>query len=147
MEIAMRMIFAVALLVVPLSSVAAQQGVGEPAGTSSVLGPVLEQTDAPPWQGMHHPAAATALLAVRTNESFARLPVLDADTTRTWSVTGAIVGAVVGAAVGGALGCLANRDDYGVFCGGQSDTKVVIGAVLGAGAGAWIGAVLPRWMR
>ena len=58
-----------------------------------------------------------------------------------------MVGAVAGAAIGAALGCLANRDDYGVFCGGQSDTKAVIGAVVGAGAGAWIGAVLPGRIR
>jgi hypothetical protein len=74
-------------------------------------------------------------------------PQIELETGRTWSLTGAVIGGVVGAAVGGALGCLANRDDYGVYCGGQSDTKVVIGAVLGAGAGAWIGAVLPRRIR
>jgi len=138
----MRMIFAVVLLVVPLSSVAAQQGVPEPARNGLVRVAVLEPAGA--W---HPVSAAAAPLAVPAMAALPRLPVLEADTTRTWSVTGAIVGAVVGAAVGGALGCLANRDDYGVFCGGQSDTKVVIGAVLGAGAGAWIGAVLPRRLR
>jgi hypothetical protein len=54
---------------------------------------------------------------------------------------------VLGAAVGGALACFANRDDYGVYCGGQNDTVVVIGAVIGAGVGGWIGAVLPRRWR
>jgi hypothetical protein len=74
-------------------------------------------------------------------------PALERDSERGWSVTGAVIGGIVGVAVGGALGCLANRDDYGTFCGGQSDTKVAVGAVLGAGAGAFIGARLPGWVR
>ena len=64
------------------------------------------------------------------------------------SLAGGIAGFVIGAAAGGAAGCLANRDDYGVFCGGQSDTKVVAGAAIGAVAGAALGAVLfggERW--
>ena len=56
-----------------------------------------------------------------------------------------ILGMLLGAGVGGALGCLANPDDYGVFCGGQDDTKVIIGAVLGGVAGGLTGAlVFPR---
>ena len=47
-----------------------------------------------------------------------------------------------GAAVGGALGCLANNDDYGAYCGGQDDTKVIVGAALGGIAGAAAGALL-----
>jgi hypothetical protein len=58
---------------------------------------------------------------------------------------GGVGGLLLGAGAGGfVLGCLANRDDYGVLCGGQSDTKVVVGAVVGGLAGAAIGAVLFR---
>ena len=66
---------------------------------------------------------------------------------RKLSVAGGVLGFLVGGAGGTALGCLANRDDYGVFCGGQSDTKVVAGAVLGGAAGAALGAVLFRRER
>jgi hypothetical protein len=58
------------------------------------------------------------------------------------NVTTGIVGLLLGAAVGGALGCLANKDDYGVYCGGQDDTKVIVGAALGGLAGAAAGALL-----
>lgn len=64
-------------------------------------------------------------------------------------VTG-FVGAVLGAAVGGALGCAVNSDSYGVFCGGQDDTKVIIGASLGGTVGAAAGAWLfrrERWQQ
>ena len=63
------------------------------------------------------------------------------------SVGGGVIGFLVGGAGGAALGCLANRDDYGVFCGGQSDTKVVVGAALGGAAGAALGAILFRRER
>jgi hypothetical protein len=63
---------------------------------------------------------------------------------RRYSVAGGIGGLVLGAAAGGALGCLANKDGYGVFCGGQDDAKVVLGAAVGAAAGAVLGAVLFR---
>lgn len=58
------------------------------------------------------------------------------------SVLGGVAGFLVGGAVGGVLGCLANRDDYGVFCGGQSDTKVFLGVALGGAAGGTLGALL-----
>ena len=66
---------------------------------------------------------------------------------RKLSVAGGVLGFLVGGAGGAALGCLANRDDYGVFCGGQSDTKVAVGAVLGGAAGAALGAILFRRER
>ena len=58
------------------------------------------------------------------------------------NATTGIIGAILGAGVGGALGCLANKDDYGVYCGGQDDTKVIVGAVLGGLAGGAAGALL-----
>jgi len=54
------------------------------------------------------------------------------------------IGLVVGAAAGGAVACLANRDDYGVYCAGQDDTKVAVGVALGGVAGAVAGALLFR---
>lgn len=63
------------------------------------------------------------------------------------SVAGGIVGFLLGAAAGGALGCAANSDDYGVYCGGQDDTKVIVGAALGGIAGATLGALLFRRER
>jgi hypothetical protein len=55
---------------------------------------------------------------------------------------GGIIGALLGVAVGGAVGCLANKDDYGVYCAGQDDTKVIVGAVVGGLAGAVVGALV-----
>ena len=45
-----------------------------------------------------------------------------------------LAGLLLGTAVGFALGCAANRDDYGVYCGGQSDATVFTGAALGGRA-------------
>jgi hypothetical protein len=84
--------------------------------------------------------AAALWLAESPNTSLDR----SLSASRRYSVGGGVVGFVVGAAAGGALGCLANKDDYGVFCGGQDDTKVFVGAALGAAAGAVLGAVLLR---
>ena len=59
-----------------------------------------------------------------------------------------IAGLIVGAVAGGAIGCAVNADSYGVFCGGQDDTKVIIGASAGALAGGLAGALLfqrERW--
>lgn len=63
-------------------------------------------------------------------------------TGRRPNTTGGIIGFVVGAAAGATVGCLANKDDYGVFCGGQDDTKVVVGAVIGGAVGAAVGALV-----
>ena len=57
-------------------------------------------------------------------------------------MAGGVVGALLGAGAGFALGCLANQDDYGVFCGGQDDTKVIVGMTLGGILGATAGALL-----
>ena len=63
------------------------------------------------------------------------------------SVLGGVLGFLAGAMAGGTLGCLANRDDYGVFCGGQSDATVVAGALIGAAAGTAAGGALLRRER
>ena len=60
--------------------------------------------------------------------------------SRRWTILGAVAGGAVGAVVGG---CLANKDDYGVACAGQDDTKYliggVVGGVVGGALGAWLG--------
>lgn len=73
----------------------------------------------------------------RLEESLGRRP----------SVAGGIAGLVLGGAIGAVAGCAANRDSYGVFCGGQSDTKVALGAVVGGVVGATAGALLFRHER
>jgi len=59
----------------------------------------------------------------------------------------AAIGLVIGATAGGAVGCSANRDDYGVFCGGQSDATVAVGTAIGAATGAVLGGFLFRQER
>lgn len=64
------------------------------------------------------------------------------------SVLGAVLGASLGGAVGAlAVGCLANRDDYGVPCGGQDDTKFLVGGIVGGLAGGALGALVGRHER
>jgi hypothetical protein len=58
-------------------------------------------------------------------------------------LTGAL-GLVLGVGLGGVAGCAVNNDSYGVFCGGQDDTKVVAGAAIGGTLGAAAGALLFR---
>jgi hypothetical protein len=79
--------------------------------------------------------------------AFDDIDVLEVSQGRSTSMVGVVIGGLLGTAAGGALGCAANRDDYGVFCGGQSDTKVFVGAALGAAAGAALGALLFRVER
>jgi len=97
-----------------------------------------------------------SMLFLQTQAAAFAVPVssitrVEISTGRKLSRTGGVIGLVLGAGAGGfALGCLANRDDYGVLCGGQDDTKVVVGAVVGGLAGAALGAVLfrhERWRR
>ena len=61
-----------------------------------------------------------------------------------------LAGLLLGTAVGFALGCAANRDDYGVYCGGQSDATVFTGAALGGRVARPVrsssgGSSGPRW--
>ena len=76
---------------------------------------------------------------------------IDVSRGRKTSKTRVILGAVVGGAVGSvAMGCLANKDDYGVACAGQDDTKYLVGGILGGVAGGLLGALVGRsesWER
>jgi hypothetical protein len=62
-------------------------------------------------------------------------------------IASGVAGLLLGAAAGGFIACTANRDAYGVLCGGQNDTRLVIGAALGGAAGAALGALLFRRER
>lgn len=149
MEVAVRTAIMLIMLVMPLSSAAAQQAVTDASTTGTIAGTAPLPEAAMRWDIIRYPSTVIPRMATGADQSIARRHALqiELDSDRSWSVTGAVVGAVAGAAVGVAIGCLANRDSYGVYCGGQSDTKLVIGGLLGAGAGAWIGAVLPRRLR
>ena len=85
----------------------------------------------------------TSLLALR----LAEISRVEVSRGRKSGIVGGVVGLLLGAAAGGVLACTANRDDYGVFCGGQDDTKLVIGAAIGGAAGAALGALLFRRER
>ena len=107
--------------------------------------------DAAPSTGVFERWTGSALLIYDQDEAltipFDDIDILEVSEGRRYSTGGVIVGGLLGVAAGGAAGCAANRDDYGVFCGGQSDTKVFVGAALGAAAGAALGAVLFRSER
>lgn len=47
------------------------------------------------------------------------------------NLTAGLLGFVIGGVAGAAVGCALNSDDYGVFCGGQDDTRVVVSAAIG----------------
>jgi hypothetical protein len=79
----------------------------------------------------------------------ATIQQLEASRGRSPSIVGGAIGAIVFAGVGGAIACAANRDSYGVYCGGQNDTKVAVGAVLGGLVGGTVGALVfrrDRWV-
>jgi hypothetical protein len=97
-------------------------------------------------------ALTDTTLVLSRGSSFITLPLasitqVEVSRGRKPNVAAGVVGFILGAAAGGVLACTANRDDYGVFCGGQDDTKLVIGAALGGAAGAALGALLFRRER
>jgi hypothetical protein len=101
--------------------------------------------------GAYRALTDTSLVLFRDNAQIAlplaRISRVEVSRGRKPNVAGGIVGFLLGATAGGVVACTANRDSYGVFCGGQNDTKLVIGAALGGAAGAAIGALLFRRER
>lgn len=95
---------------------------------------------------------ARALRSTRTDLSGAVTQPTSTTTTflteqarvRRSSTTAIVVGSVIGLAAGAAVGCKINSDDYGVFCGGQSDTTVVVSALIGGAVGGVVGALVSR---
>jgi hypothetical protein len=146
----MRMLLTLLVLLCPLSESYAQEAQPLSPGTRirvTVASPGLRREI-----GIYRSLTDTSLQlqsgASTVAISLGSVLRLEQSRGRKRSVPGGVLGFVLGVAAGGALGCLANRDDYGVFCGGQNDTKVVVGAALGAVAGAALGAVLlgqERW--
>lgn len=101
--------------------------------------------------GRYHALTDTTLVLSRDTSVLA-LPLADISRVevsrgRKPGIAGGVVGLLLGAAAGGVIACTANRDDYGVFCGGQDDTKLVIGAAIGGAAGAALAALLFRRER
>jgi hypothetical protein len=145
-------VFALGLLLLPVgvpAALGAQAAAPLQAGARvrvAVHGPD------PRWRVGTLGAVADTVLVLRTSRGSLTIPARDvvrlqASRGTGPSVLGGVVGVLLGGAAGGAGGCLANRDDYGVFCGGQRDTRVVLGAVLGGAAGAVVGAVALRRER
>jgi hypothetical protein len=131
-------------LLVPASSAAAQQ-VAPPAAMAPAAAHAKPDREAVAAINSWRLQAIGSPVAAAERDLRVGPEAVELNARRRVNVTGLVIGAVVGAAVGGALACLANRDDYGVYCAGQNDTKVVIGAVIGAGVGGWIGGFLiPR---
>lgn len=141
----MRIPFALFCLLVPVSALSAQQP--SPSAPDSPLGVTVAAPDLWLPSGAF-PAPGGAPLLPGTVAATTVVPVgltfQETRRARKPSVVGGVVGFVLGAAAGGALGCLANEDDYGVFCGGQDDRKVYLGAALGGVVGGTLGALLLR---
>jgi len=100
------------------------------------------------WEGLRE-----GQLLLRIDDASLRIPLsavrrVDVSRGRKLSKKGGILGAAVGGAVGAvAMGCLANKDDYGVACAGQDDTKYVVGALVGGLVGGALGALIGRRER
>ncbi|HET9133514.1 MAG TPA: hypothetical protein VFN90_04360 [Gemmatimonadales bacterium] len=66
-----------------------------------------------------------------THDSRLTPPRAERVASRRPNLTAGLLGFVVGGVAGAAVGCALNSDDYGVFCGGQDDTRVVVSAAIG----------------
>lgn len=101
--------------------------------------------------GTYRALTDTALVLFRGGSTMAvplaSITRLEVSRGRKPNVAAGIVGFLLGGAAGGLLACTANRDDYGVFCAGQDDSKLIVGAVLGAAVGAAVGALVFRRER
>jgi hypothetical protein len=105
------------------------------------------QTRIAPFQAFTDSTLVFSADAVPRVVPLADISRLEWSEGRHLSVLGGVLGLIVGVAAGAAVACDANRDSYGVFCGGQNDTKVVVGSGLGGAAGATAGAFLLRRER
>ena len=103
------------------------------------------------YQGLQGGLLELEVNSTRFSYPLADITRLDVSRGYKPSLVGGVVGGILGAAMGGfGLGCLANRDDYGVVCAGQNDTKFWVGAVGGGVLGGLLGAWLfreDRWVR
>jgi hypothetical protein len=133
----------------PLASVGAQNAV--PLTADTRLRVTAEQSIVRVQTGTFQALTDTTLVLSRgaTSVTFplASIARVEVSRGRKPGIAGGVVGFLLGAAAGGAVACMANRDDYGVFCGGQDDAKLVVGAAVGGAAGAALGALLFRRER
>jgi hypothetical protein len=144
----MRAAFVVLALCCPLAALDAQDTVLAPGARLRVT----SEHRVPRIQtGEYHSLTDTTLVLSRDTSllalRLAEISRVEVSRGRKPGIVGGVVGLLLGAAAGGVLACTANRDDYGVFCGGQDDTKLVIGAAIGGAAGAALGALLFRRER
>jgi hypothetical protein len=140
----MRMSFVVCIaFVLPVSDAAGQQLPLPPAAPSATVlaAPALAAHELS--HGARHYAAPFSIDVARATPG-GGWSLAEQESGRRLSVAGAVGGFVVGAALGTLVACHYNRDSYGVFCLGQSDTKLAIGAAVGGAAGAVLGAHLFR---
>jgi hypothetical protein len=99
------------------------------------------------YESISDTTLSLSIASTRVVLPLANIARVEVSEGRRLSVTAGVIGFLLGGAAGSALGCAANRDDYGVFCAGQSDTKVFTGALLGGLGGAALGAILFRRER
>ena len=106
---------------------------------------VLEDTTLVLSTGLYRQLTGATLILTHGSATLrfpvASIALVERSHGRRTSVTGGVVGFLLGGVVGTALSCLANRDDYGVPCAGDSDTKFILGVSLGAAAGALLGSL------
>ncbi|MES2124962.1 MAG: hypothetical protein V4503_09795 [Gemmatimonadota bacterium] len=139
-----------ALLLVLGGSASAQGQAAPPEGARLRITPADRVTAR--WIGVVHHVGPDTLVVVGgtgpvdlVRGATARLEI---SRGRHSSLPATVLGFFGGAALGGfGLGCLANRDDYGVLCGGQHDTRLVVGAGLGGLLGAFVAQALSRRER
>jgi hypothetical protein len=142
-DVAIRGLVVVALaLPCPLASLEAQ----DPLLTAGARLRVTAAGSATPMRTGAFASLTDTTLVLTSGTPIPRASItrLELSRGRKPSIAGGVIGFLLGGAAGGVLACTANRDDYGVFCGGQDDTKLVIGAVVGGAAGAALGALLFR---
>ena len=126
-----RILFFVTALLLPPSDAAAQR--------------LRVTTDAGLEVGAYRLLTDTTLVIASgtpTTIALSRISRLEYSRGRRASTASSVAGFFAGALVGGLAGCAANRDDYGVFCGGQNDSKVVTGAAIGGAVGIGLAGAL-----
>lgn len=146
----MRVHLALLLLAWPLPPIPAEQAPPLESGTRVRV--TVAGAESRPRIGTYEALRDNSLVLQADERSlsipFATVQRFEVSHGRKLSVLGAVVGAVVGGAVGFfGVGCFANKDSYGVPCGGQDDTKFVIGGLVGGLAGGALGALIGRRER
>jgi hypothetical protein len=125
----------------------ATPGHATPSHAAGPALPALPALRAPTFPTAPAHGSVVQLATAATRPAAVGLSGIEQDGGSRLSLGGAVGGALLGAAVGTLVACHFNRDSYGIYCLGQSDTKLAIGAVLGGAAGGILGAHLLRRRR